>query len=381
MTAYIVDHCRTPRARRKGKFSGVHPVDLLTYPLQEVVKKNNIDPQTIEDVAVGCVTQVHEQAWCIARSAILACGWPITVPGVTINRLCASSQQACNFIASSITADNYDLAIAGGIEHMTRVPMFSDVGGEESPLLQKHYPNLENQGLACEKLIKHFDISKTAINEYALRSQQLAASAQTAGHLKSLVSVPYTDEQGNQVILSQDDNLRPDTTLEALNNLNPVFREDGYLTAGNSSAIVDGACSILLASENALKKHNLNPRAKIVAQSVVGSDPYIMLSGPIAASRSVLKKAGLNIDDINLWEINEAFAPVVLATIQELDINPDLVNVNGGAIALGHPLGATGGILIGTLIDELERRQLRYGLVTMCIGLGMGIATIFERTN
>ena len=379
-TAFIIDATRTPRAKRKAKFSGIHPIDLLTLPLKAITERNKLDPALIEDVAIGCVTQTSEQAWCIARKAVLAAGWPISIPGTTINRLCGSGLQACNFIADSILANNHDLAIAGGVEHMTRVPMFSDAGGEESPLIKKLHPNLLDQGSACELLAKQFNINREQADNYASRSQQLAAAAREANYFEpSLIPVDYTDESGETATLTQDDNLRPSTTPETLSKLDPVFQSDGILTAGNSSAIVDGAAAVLLASETAVTDHKLSPRARVVASSVIGSDPLIMLSGPIEASKLVLKKAGLKISDIDLWEINEAFAPVPLATINELKLDPDLVNVNGGAIALGHPLGATGAILIGTALDELERRQKKLAVVTMCIGLGMGIATVIER--
>lgn len=378
--AYIIDTTRTPRAKRKGKYSGIHPIDLLTFPLTAITNRNKIDPTLIEDVAIGCVTQTSEQAWCIARKAILAANWPISIPGTTVNRLCGSGLQACNFIADAILAGNHSLAIAGGVEHMTRVPMFSDAGGEESPLVKRHHPNLVDQGSACELLAKQFKITREQSDSYASKSQKLAAAAREANYFdSSLIPVDYVDESGAKATLNQDDNIRPGTTTEKLAQLDPVFKTDGMLTAGNSSAIVDGAAAVLLASEQAVKDHKLDPRARIVASSVIGSDPLVMLSGPIAASRLALKKAGRQIADIDLWEINEAFAPVPLATINELKLDPELVNVNGGAIALGHPLGATGAILLGTALDELERRKKKLAVVTMCIGLGMGIATIIER--
>ena len=377
---YIIDAVRTPRARRKGKFSTVHPVDLLTYPLNAIVNRNNLEPKEIEDVAIGCVTQTTEQAWCVARNAILAAGWPITVPGVTINRLCASGLQACNFISNSIKSGNYSLAIAGGLEHMTRVPMFSDTGGEESSLLKKFHPNLVDQGRACELLVDHFKISRDDINRFALRSQIKAKEAKLNKKFsKSLIPIPYHDENNQEQILDFDDNPRPETTIEALNSLKTVFKEDGTITAGNASAIVDGAATVLFANENKIQELNLKPRARVVASAVIGSDPLIMLSGPIEASKLALKKANLRLEDIDIWEINEAFAPVVLATVNTLGIDMNKVNVNGGAIALGHPLGATGAILLGTALDELEFQQKRYALITLCIGLGMGVATIIER--
>lgn len=377
---YIIDAVRTPRARRKGKYASVHPVDLLSLPLQAVVERQEISPETLDDVAAGCVTQTQEQSWCIARGAILAAGWPHTIPGATINRLCGSGQQAVNFIASSIAAGTYDLAIGAGVEHMTRAPMFSDGGGEESPGIAKHYPGLVNQGLAAETVAKEFSLSRQALDEYSLASQQRAAAALEAGHFeKSLIPVPYVDEEGKEHILIKDDTVRGDSTLEGLGSLKTVFDENGVITAGNASAIVDGAAAVLLAGEKAMQVHGLKARAKIVASQVVGSEPKIMLTGPIAASQKVLARAGLAVSDIDIWEINEAFAPVPLAVMQTLKLPHEKVNVHGGGISLGHPLGATGAMLVGTAVDELERIDGQFALITMCIGLGMGIATIIER--
>jgi len=378
--AFIVDAVRTPRARRKGKFAKVHPVDLLTYPLNELTKRTGVAPELVEDVLVGCVTQTLEQGWCVGRAGVLAAGWPYTVPATTINRLCGSGQQALNFAAASVSAGQYDLAIAGGLEHMTRVPMFSDAGGEESPLLKKQHPDLVPQGLAAEILSEQFGISREDADNFAYLSQIKAKKSLAEGRFdKSIVPVPYQDEQGNTLSLVRDDNPRSDTTLEGLQALKTVFKEDGIITAGNASAIVDGAAAILVASEKALIHHKLKPRARVVSQAVVGSPPRVMLTGPIEASHQALKKAGLLPHHIDVWEINEAFAPVPILTIRELRIDLTKVNINGGGISLGHPLGATGAMLIGMAIDELERSNKRYALVTMCIGLGMGIATIIER--
>lgn len=379
-TAYIVDAVRTPRARRKGKFSGVHPVDLATYPLNEVLKRNSIDPRSVEDVVMGCVTQTGEQGWCVGRAAVLAAGWPHEVPATTVNRLCGSGQQAVNFIAGSISGGQYELAVAAGLEHMTRVPMFSDSGGEESPLLKKHHPDLVQQGVAAEIVAETFGLNRSQLDQYSYQSQMKAKAARDEGRFKrSIVPVPFRDESGAAQSLDYDDNIRAETTVEALAGLKTVFKENGVITAGNASAIVDGAAAVLLASESALKRHALKPRARIVATAAIGSPPKIMLTGPIEASRSALRRAGLKVDQIDLWEINEAFAPVPLMTIKELSIDPARVNVNGGGISLGHPLGATGAMLIGTAVDELERSAKRYAIVTMCIGLGMGIATVLER--
>ena len=378
--AFIVDAVRTPRARRKGKFTTVHPVDLLTYPLNALCKRTQLAPELMEDLLVGCVTQAQEQAWCVGRAAVLAAGWPISVPATTINRLCGSGLQALNFAAQGVLAGQYDLVVAAGLEHMTRVPMFSDGGGETSPLLLKHHADLVQQGESAEILAERFKISRVDADTFALRSQTNAKLALEQGKFsKSIIAVPYRDDQGVEQVLSRDDNPRPETTLEGLATLKTVFKPDGIITAGNASAIVDGAAAILVASEAALSKHSLKARARIVAQISIGSPPRIMLTGPIEASRQALKRAGLSVQQIDLWEINEAFAPVPIMTMRELGIDPERVNVNGGGISLGHPLGATGAVLIGMAIDELERRHERYAMVTMCIGLGMGIATILER--
>jgi len=379
--AFIIDAVRTPRARRKGKFSSVHPIDLLTYPLNALIGRNSINPSSVQDVLVGCVTQTGEQGWCVGRASVLAAGWPFTVPATTINRLCGSGQQAINFAASGVQAGTYDLVIGAGLEHMTRVPMFSDSGGEESSLLKLHHPDLVQQGIASEILAEQFSISRDDADQFALRSQKLAKQALDEGRFaKSMVLVPYRDETGSEKILSVDDNPRPETTIEGLGALKTVFKpEGGIITAGNASAIVDGAAAVLVASEAGAKAHSLTPRARIVAQVAVGSPPRVMLTGPLEASRHALQKAKLSIKDIDLWEINEAFAPVPIMTIRELGIAPERVNVNGGGISLGHPLGATGAMLVGTALDELERTKGKYALVTMCIGLGMGIATIIER--
>lgn len=377
--AFIVDAVRTPRAKKKGLLSNLHPVDLMTYPLNALLERQPVSADFIEDVVLGCVTQTGEQGWCVARKAVLAAGWPISVPATTVNRLCGSGQQATNFVAQGIMSGTIELGVSGGLEHMTRVPMFSDIGGEESPLLLKNHPDLVQQGESAELLSKTYEVSRSRIDEYAYNSQMKAKTAQERGAFKkSLCPVPYTFE-GAELVFEQDDNLRPSTTIEGLAALKPAFREDGVITAGNASAIVDGAAAILLASETALNRHGLTPRAKILSMQAVGSPPVIMLTGPIEASRRAVAKAGLQLEDIDLWEINEAFAPVPLVTMQELRLDPIRVNVHGGAIALGHPLGATGAILMGTLLDALEEQDLQYGCVTMCIGLGMGIATVIER--
>jgi acetyl-CoA C-acetyltransferase len=378
--AFIIDAVRTPRSRRKGKFSSVHPADLLTFPLNALKNRHRLPVDQIEDVVMGCVTQTGEQGWCIARSAVLAAGWPHTVPATTVNRLCGSGQQAMNFVAAGIRGGAYGLAIGGGLEHMTRCAMFSDIGGEESTFLKRHHPDLVQQGPAAELLSKEYKISRSQADEYAYTSQMRAKTAAAEGRFKSIVPVEYTDEHGQTHTIAADDTIRGDTTVQGLATLKTVFDSNGIITAGNASAIVDGAAAILLASEERAKALNLKPRARVVAMKSIGSPPRIMLTGPIEASRLCLKEAGLTATDIDLWEINEAFAPVPLVTMQALDLDPAKVNVNGGGISLGHPLGATGAMLLGTALDELERTAKRRALITMCIGLGMGIATIIERT-
>ncbi len=379
-TAYIVDHVRTPRSKRKGKYSTVHPVDLLTYPLRAIVERNKLNPEAIEDLVLGCVTQTGEQGWCVARKGVLAAGWPISVPATTVNRLCGSGQQATNFVASGIQGGTYDLAVSGGLEHMTRCAMFSDISGEESPMLVKRFSDLVQQGEAAEILSAEYKVSRVDADTYSVESHRRAAIAQREGRFaRSLVPVSYHDENGKELQLTADDNVRPDSSVEKLQTLKTVFRPDGIITAGNASAIVDGAGVVLLASERALKQHNLKPRARIVTTASIGSPPRIMLTGPIAVSELALKRAGLKKGQIDLWEINEAFAPVPIVTTRQLGIDPSIVNVNGGGIALGHPLGATGAMLLGTALDELERSGKQRALVTMCIGIGMGIATIIER--
>jgi acetyl-CoA acetyltransferase family protein len=378
--AFIIDAVRTPRAKKKGKFSTVHPADLLTYPLNALIARNKIPTDQVDDVIMGCVTQTQEQGWCIARAAVLAAGWPHTVSAATVNRLCGSGQQATNFGALGIMGGAQHMVVTGGVEHMTRVPMFSDGGGEESTFLKQHYPDLVPQGLSAEILAETYKLKRTDLDAFAYASQMRAKQAQVEGRFKkSLIPVSYKDAEGKEGVLVHDDNVRGETTLEGLASLKPAFKPDGVITAGNASAIVDGAAAILLTSEKKASELKLKPRAIVRAMASVGSEPKIMLTGPVEASRKALKAANLTKNQIDLWEINEAFAPVPLFAMRELEIDHAIVNVNGGGISLGHPLGATGAMLIGTALDELERTGKRYALITMCIGLGMGIATIIER--
>ncbi|MFI5366677.1 MAG: thiolase family protein [Candidatus Binatia bacterium] len=375
--AYIIDACRTPRGRRKGSLSEVHPMDLFGVPLNAIMKRTGVDPKEVDDVVVGCVTETGEQGTNIARGAVLAAGWPVDVPGVTLNRFCGSGQQAVNFAAQAIKAGAQDLVVAGGVESMTRVPMGADMGPLPMSLMEKY--NLIPQGLSAEMVAEQWKLSREQVDTFALGSQQKAWRAIQAGYFKkSLIPLDVT-LNGERKTFDTDEHVRPQSTIEGLMALQPSFKPDGVITAGNASGIVDGAGVVLLASEKKVKELKLKPRARVVDQVIVGSDPVIMLTGPIPSTQKVLKRSGMTIDDIDLIEINEAFAPVPLCVMQETGMDPEKVNVNGGAIALGHPLGATGAMLIGTLVDELERRNQRYGLATMCIGIGMGITTIIER--
>ncbi len=378
--AYIIDAVRTPRGKRKGSFALMHPVDLAAAPLNALAERNSkVDVREIEDVVYGCVTETGEQGTDIARSAVLASGWPIDVSGVTLNRFCGSGQQACNFAAQAVMSGTFDLVVAGGIEHMTRVPMGADMG-PMSEKLTARFPDLVPQGLSAEMIAEKWNMSREEIDQFALESQQKAAKAWEENRFqKSIIPVKAPVEGGGLKTVDRDEHFRPQTTLEGLGKLQPSFKPDGKMTAGNSSGIVDGSAAVLIASDKAVKDHGLTPRARFVSMTVVGTDPVIMLTGPIPSSQKALRKAGLKAGDIDLYEINEAFAPVPMITIREVGIDPARVNVNGGAIALGHPLGATGAMLLGTLVDELERTKKRYGLATMCIGFGMGIATIIER--
>lgn len=376
--ALIVDAVRTPRGKREGSLKYVHPIDLAAVPLGALVERNRLDPLWVEDVLYGCVSQRDAQDNVIAREAILAAGWPIEVPGATINRFCGSGLSACNLMAHTIMSGMSEVLIGGGVEHMTRVPMAINFEMAGSKLTERF--DLVPQGVSAELIAEKYGFTRRQLDEYAERSQARAAQAwEEKRFAKSIVPVMAKDAEGKPFKFEKDEHLRPGTTADKLASLKTVFKEDGVIHAGNSSGIVDGSAAVLFASEKACQEHGFKPRARVVATVEVGSDPILMLLGPIPAIQKVCAKAKLKISDIDLFEINEAFAPVPLAVMQDLKLDPEKVNVNGGAIALGHPLGATGAILLGTVLDELERRNLRYGLVTLCIGHGMGVATIIDR--
>jgi acetyl-CoA acyltransferase len=374
----IVEAVRTPIGRRGGALKDVHPVHLAALTLRELVKRSGIDPAAVEDVVFGCVSQVGEQSLNIGRNAVLQAGFPITVPATTVDRQCGSGQQAVHFAANLIQSGVCDVTIAGGVESMTRVPMGSSMsvaGNPFPPSLLEEYP-ITHQGISAEMIAEKWGIPRGELDEYSLRSHQLAAMAADSGYFdREIMPVPLPDG----TVFSRDEGIRRDTSLERLASLQPVFKPDGVVTAGGSSQVSDGAAALLLMTSEKAAELGLTPRARIVAQRVVGVDPVLMLTGPIPATQQILSRAGLTLDEIDLVEINEAFAPVVLAWQRELRPDMDRVNVNGGAIALGHPLGASGARIVTTLVHEMRRRDARYGLATMCIGVGQGIAMIVER--
>ena len=374
----IVEAVRTPVGRRNGALKDVHPVVLAAMTLRELLHRAKIEPALVEDVVMGCVSQVGEQSLNIARNAVLQAGFPIEVPATTVDRQCGSGQQAIHFAANLIAAGVCDITIGAGIENMSRLPIGSSIatGGHPfPPSLLEMYP-LTHQGLSAEMIAEKWRIPREELDAYSLRSHQLAAEATDSGYFDREI-MPVSLADGSS--FTRDEGIRRDTTLEKLAALQPSFKPDGVITAGNSSQISDGAAAVLLMTPEKAAELRLRPRARIVAQKVVGVDPVMMLTGPIPATQQVLAKAGLKLDDIDLFEVNEAFAPVVLAWKREIHPDMERVNVNGGAIALGHPLGCSGTRLMTTLLYELERRDARYGLQTMCCGGGLGTATIIER--
>jgi acetyl-CoA acetyltransferase family protein len=377
--AVIVGAARTAVGRRNGKLSTVRPDDLLADTLKALVERTRIDPAEVEDVVIGCVDQLGEQGFNIARNAALIAGFPLDVCGTTLDRMCGSGQQAANFAAMGVMSGQYECVIAGGVENMSRVPMGSNGSGPGegplSPRLQALY-NIVPQGISAEMLAEKWGLKREELDKFSGESHEKAGRAIAEGRFKREI-VPITLPDGS--VFDTDEGVRVPVNWEKLASLAPSFKPDGVVTAGSSSQISDGAAALLIMSEARAKALKLTPRARFVATSLAGVDPTIMLTGPIPATQRVLKKAGLKIDQIDLFEINEAFASVVLAWERELHPDMQRVNVNGGAIALGHPLGCSGAKLMNTLLHELERTKKRYGLQTMCIGFGQGIGTIIER--
>lgn len=398
-SAYIYDAIRTPRGkgRKDGSLYEIKPIKLLAGLLRSLEVRSDLDTSLIDDVIMGCVTPVGDQGSCIAKMGVQAAGWDVAVAGMQINRFCASGLEAVNMAAQKVASGWDDMVVAGGVESMSRVPMMSDGGAWALDPQTSFDLNFVPQGIGADLIATLDGKSREDVDCYALQSQLRAIAAQNEGRFDSSV-IPVVDDNGF-VVLAKDEFIRPDSTLEGLGNLKPAFAQLGDMgfdsralsvypqvdhinhvhTGGNSSGIVDGASAVLIGSEAAGKLQGLTPRARIVTAVVTSTEPTIMLTGPAPAARKALKKAGLTVDDIDLFEVNEAFASVVMRFVDEMGLSMDKVNVNGGAIAMGHPLGATGAMLVGTLLDELERCNLKRGLVTLCIGGGMGSATIIER--
>ena len=397
--AYVYDAIRTPRGKGKkdGSLFEVKPVNLLAGLLTELQQRNGFDTAAVDDVVMGIVSPIGDQGSVLPKVAALKAGWDVRCAGLQINRFCASGLEAVNLAAQKVRSGWEDLVVAGGVESMSRVPIGSDGGAWAMDPETNSATAFVPQGIGADLIATLEGFSRQDVDRFALTSQQRASAAQSAGHFSRSV-VPVRDVLG-QVILAQDEFIKPHSTLEGLASLKPAFEQMGAMGfdqvaltrypqverihhvhhAGNSSGIVDGATALLIGSEAAGRSHGLTPRARIVAVALSGADPTIMLTGPMPATRKALAKAGLTVDQIDLFEVNEAFAAVVMRFMKEMRVPHDKVNVNGGAIAMGHPLGATGAMILGTLIDELHRRQLRYGLATLCVGGGMGIATIVER--
>ncbi len=388
--AVIVDAIRTPTGRRNGVYKDIHPVDLASIPLQAIVERNDLDPELIDDVIMGNVSQTGEQAYNVGRNAALAAGFPESVPGVTIDRQCGSSQQSAHFAAQAIMAGAQDIVIAAGVENMTRVPMgITAQNGPGLPfgarMLERYANGLVPQGISAEMIAEKWAISREELDELALESHVRAARATDEGRFEGqIVPVEIVAEDGSKVTVTTDEGIRRDTSLEKLASLQPAFQADGKVTAGNSSQISDGAAAILIMGEDKAEELGMTPKARFHTFSLAGVDPVMMLTGPIPATSKALDRAGLTIDDIDLFEVNEAFASVTVAwRMEHGGADPmalwERTNVNGGAIALGHPLGASGARLLTTLVWELERMGGRYGLQTMCEGGGMANGTIIER--
>lgn len=397
--AFVYDAIRTPRGKGKkdGSLYEVKPINLLAGVLTELQRRNDFDTSKVDDVVMGVVSPVGEQGSVIAKVAALKAGWDFTCSGVQINRFCASGLEAVNMAAQKVRSGWEDLVVAGGVESMSRVPIGSDGGAWAMDPETNSATAFVPQGIGADLIATLEGFSRQDVDAFALESQKRATHARASGYFDRSV-VPVTDFLG-QVILAQDEFIKPQSTMEGLGSLKSAFEQMGGMGfdqvaltrypqverinhvhhAGNSSGIVDGAAAVLIGSEAAGKVHGFTPRARIVSAALSGADPTIMLTGPMPAARKALAKAGLTIDQIDLFEVNEAFAAVVMRFMKEMKVPHDKVNVNGGAIAMGHPLGATGAMILSTLIDELHRRNLRYGLATLCVGGGMGIATIVER--
>ncbi len=373
--AVIVEAVRTPTGKRNGGLAGVHPADLSAHVLKALVERTGLDPALIDDVVWGCVSQVGEQAADVARTAVLSAGWPLSVAGVTVDRQCGSSQQALSFAVASVVAGHADAVVAGGVEAMSRVPMGSNVAVGGNPFngegwVERFGAVMPNQGIGAEMIAKQWGFSRTQLDEFSLASHEKAASAQSAGAFDAQIA-PVAG-------VSKDEGIRTGGTLEGLAKLKTVFQEDGVIHAGNASQISDGSAALLVMTADMAREQGLTPIARVHTSVVVGSDPIMMLTGPIPATQKALKRSGLSANDIGAFEVNEAFAPVPLAWLAEIGADEKALNPLGGAIALGHPLGASGARLATTLLHHMRDNSIRYGLQTMCEGGGQANATIFE---
>jgi acetyl-CoA acyltransferase len=376
--AVIVEAVRTPVGRRRGALSEVHPVDLSAHVLRALMDRTGIDPAVVDDVVWGCVSQVGEQAINVGRNAVLAAGWPESVPGTTVDRQCGSSQQAVHFAAAAVASGQCDVVVAGGVESMSRVPMGSSVGSGVGmpfgPLVSERYDGVVfNQGVGAEMMVRRWGLSRQQLDEYSLGSHAKAAAAQDAGAFDAEIA-PVTLPDGR--VVSADEGVRPDTTLEALAGLKTPFAEDGAVTAGSSSQISDGAAALLVTTPEKAAELGLTPLVRVHTAVLAAADPVIMLTAPIPATERALKRSGLAIGDIGAFEVNEAFAPVPLAWLAETGADPATLNARGGAIALGHPLGGSGARIMTTLVYRMRDGGIRYGLQTMCEGGGMANATV-----
>lgn len=377
--AVIVEALRTPLGKRNGALSGVHPADLSAHVLRALITRTGLDPGCVEDVIWGCVSQVGEQTFDIARTAALSAGWPETIPGVTVDRQCGSSQQAVSFAAAGVIAGYYDVVVAGGVESMSRVPMFSAIGPDSSPLgesyAERYGTAMPSQGIGAEIVADKWGLSRMRLDEFSLASHEKAARAADSGQFAGEI-VPLRLPDGR--LVDQDEGIRRNSSIEKLSALKPAFRENGAITAGNSSQISDGAAAILLTTSEKAAQLGLTPIARVYANTVAGAEPMPMLTAPIPATEKLLGRTGLSIDEIGTFEVNEAFASVPLAWLTEFGANPELLNPNGGAIALGHPLGSSGARLMTTLVHHMRGHGIRFGLQAMCEAGGQANATLLE---
>ena len=385
--AVIVDAVRTPAGRRNGMLKDWHPADIDDHVLKALEERNNLDPAIVDDVIMGCVMQVGEQALNVGRNAVLAAGWPASVPSTTVDRQCGSSQQAVHFAAQGVKAGAYDVVVAAGVEVMTRTPMgasvVKDLGFAFPQSMQDRYSDtgLPPQGIGADMIADEYDISREDLDAFAAESQRRAAQATAEGRFENeIIPVPVTIDR-QTVLMTRDEGIREGSTAEKLATLKPAFKEDGKITAGNSSQISDGAAAVLIMSRSKAEELGLKPRAVFRNFALAGTDPVTMLKGPIPVTEKLFDKAEVTLEDVDLFEINEAFASVVLAWQKETGVDLDKVNVNGGAIALGHPLGCSGAKLMTTLVNELERTDGRYGFQAMCEGGGLANGTLIERVD